>query len=158
MLFSTREDSSKAIGLLDKLVNGEAGGVIAPLAEEGGGRVHVSAHPKPAPSLFGNGKLVAGDHLDVNTKIKGTADGLGTVMPRRIEEGQETQKLPWATSTLLACFRHLLPRHTKSTEAAVGKLGNHAMDLRPSIPSHVAELNDLMRGSEFIMVGLRNSE
>jgi hypothetical protein len=102
VLLITWEDTGKSISLFNELINRNGrDGLILALAKEGGRGIHVGAHAKPATSLFSNGELITSDHLNIDAKVKSTADGLCTIMPWRVKEGQETQELPRLSCTLL---------------------------------------------------------
>ncbi|KAF7814469.1 hypothetical protein G2W53_028438 [Senna tora] len=108
-VYFTGEDAGEAVGLLDEFVDGKRGdGGVFVLAEEGGRRVHVASHAEPSTGLFTNGKLVAGDHLNVDSQLESLLDGVCAVVSWRIEERQESHKLPWSSSTLLYLLWHFL--------------------------------------------------
>jgi hypothetical protein len=41
------------------------------------------------------------DHLHADTKIESSEDGVGAVVPRRIEQRQKTAEGPWPTGAVL---------------------------------------------------------
>jgi len=103
----TREDSGKTVSFLNELIDVELAVLVA---EESRGRVHVGAHAEPPSGLLADGKLIASDHLDIDTEVERLADGLSTVVPRWVEEGEQAQKLPWCALTVLARLGHFLSR------------------------------------------------
>ena len=115
--------------------------------EESGGRVHVGAHAEPPSGLLANGELIAGDHLDVDTEVERLANGLSTIMPWWVEEGEQAQELPRRAITVLACLGHFLSRNAQRPEPAFGEFVDHLVDLLLGIPLEVAKFNDLFRGA-----------
>mmetsp|Transcript_13125 Transcript_13125/g.35948 ORF Transcript_13125/g.35948 Transcript_13125/m.35948 type:complete len:689 (+) Transcript_13125:210-2276(+) len=57
------------------------------------GTEDVGAHAEDAARLHGDGLVVAGDHLNGDAKVVGAIDGVLGVGPRRVEEGEDTDKL-----------------------------------------------------------------
>jgi hypothetical protein len=57
--------------------------------------VHVGPCPEAPAGLLGDRQVVAGDHLHAHTEIKGSADGVGAVVPRRVEQRQQAAEDPW---------------------------------------------------------------
>jgi hypothetical protein len=43
---------------------------------------------------FGDGRVVAGDHFDLDALLTGLLDGLGRIFTRRVEQWQNTQEGP----------------------------------------------------------------
>lgn len=112
----TREDTSKAISLLNKLIDWKASnGLILVLTKERGRRVHVASHAKPATSFFTNSKLITSDHLNVHSQIESTPYGLSTVMPWWVKKWQQTNKRPRSSCTLLTFFWHFLLINSRKT-------------------------------------------
>lgn len=79
-----------------------------------------SATPKTASTLKYSFKLIlacsdrheqeagTGDHLDIDAQVERLPDGFRTVVPRRVEKGQQGDELPWAAGAVLRLLRHFL--------------------------------------------------
>ncbi len=65
--------------------------------EQRSGRLDVFPQTEPGGDLTGDSGIVTGDHLYRNTVALGLADSLRRVLARRIEQRQDTEKLPVAT-------------------------------------------------------------
>ena len=53
-------------------------------------------------------QLITCNHLNTNSKVKCPADGLSTVMPWRIKQGQQPTKCPRTSRTFFSLFWNLL--------------------------------------------------
>jgi hypothetical protein len=126
----TGEDAGKAIGLLDQIVHGDGGdGFLLPVSLamaswSPAGFIQFtqshSATPKTASTLKYSFKLIlacsdrheqeagTGDHLDIDAQVERLPDGFRTVVPRRVEKGQQGDELPWAAGAVLRLLRHFL--------------------------------------------------
>ncbi|BAS82655.1 Os03g0183950 [Oryza sativa Japonica Group] len=104
-----REHAGEPVRLLHELLHRNSrAAAVAVAAEQRRRRVHVGAHPKTAAGLLRDGQVIAGDHLHADAKIKRSADGVGAVVPRRVEQRQEAAEHPWSAMAVLRFLWHLL--------------------------------------------------
>jgi len=140
-----REHAREPVRLLDQLVHGEPARVA--VLEQGAGRVHVGAHAEPPPGLLADGQLVAGNHLDVHAQVERAADGLGAVVPRRVEQREHGQELPRGARRVLVALGDPLPRHGQRTQPAVRELGDDGVHPPAEVLPEPAQLDDLRAGA-----------
>lgn len=115
---------TESIGVHDNLLEGSV------LATRGGsilddlGRVHVVSESKTTTGLLGNGELVTGNHLDLDTKGLGIVDGLLSVVTRGVEDGEKTDELEASSGgvLLLRVANNLLEGDSESTKTTAGEL------------------------------------
>jgi hypothetical protein len=107
------EDLSETVGALDKVV---LGGTSKTAVDELGRVVNLGSESKHLAGLLGDGNSVTSQHLDGNTELLSLNDGLGGILTRGVEHGQETEKDP---VTIV-----LLVGDTERTETTAGKLGS----------------------------------
>ncbi len=87
------------------------------LGEQVRGCLKMGAHPQLTGDLAADGHIVTGDHLDLETMLLGTPDGLFGVIPGRVLHRQDAEEVP-----TLAVIRRL--RDTQGALALRGKVGN----------------------------------
>jgi hypothetical protein len=92
-------------------------------------------------SLLGNGELVTGNHLDLDTESHGVVDGLLGVGSRGVEDGKETDELEAAALRVLLLAQNVFVSHGESTETTAGKLLDVGLEL-------VLEFRGLVAGAE----------
>jgi hypothetical protein len=60
-------------------------------------RIHAVTQTKTTAGLFSDGGLIAGDHLDLDTKKESVVNGLLGVIAGRIEDGEEVDNHSWSS-------------------------------------------------------------
>lgn len=107
------EDFGETVSALDEIVLSGTGKTTV---DELGRVVNLGSESKHLAGLLCDGNSVTSQHLDGNTELLGLNDGLGGILTRGVEHGQETEKDP---VTIV-----LLVSDTKGTETTAGKLGS----------------------------------
>lgn len=139
--FVLGEDTSESIGVHDHLVQvGVLSTGDGSLFQDLGG-VHVVTETQSSTSLLGNSELITGNHLDLDTESNGIINGLLGVRSRRVEDGQETDKLETRSGRVLLGTVDILVSDGKSSETSHGKLFDIGFKL-------VLEFVSLVSGNE----------
>lgn len=137
------EDSGETIGVEDHLVNV---GVLAVDGETSGlenlGGVHVVSETETATSLLGDGELISGNHLDLDSESLSLVDRLLGVVTGRVEDGEETDELETVSFVVLVVRRDILDGDSEGTEATHGKLLDVLLEL-------ILNLGGLVARAEF---------
>ena len=109
------EDTGETISIQDHLVEGGmlAAGGRSVLQDLGG--IHVVAQTETASSFLGNGKLITGDHLDLDTKSHSIVNGLFGILAGRIEDGEETDEFETIALSLVIITLDFLKSDSKGT-------------------------------------------
>ncbi|WVZ73285.1 hypothetical protein U9M48_021611 [Paspalum notatum var. saurae] len=79
--------------------------------------------------------------------VERAADGLGAVVPRRVEQREEADELPRVARALLALLGNLLVRDAEGAQAAVGVAVDERVDPLLGVLAHPAQLDDLLGGA-----------
>ncbi|KAJ6439395.1 LOW QUALITY PROTEIN: fungal specific transcription factor [Purpureocillium lavendulum] len=111
-------DLGEAVGALDKVVLDAAG---EPAVDELLRVVDLGAEGQHLARLLGDGDGVAGEHLDGHAQVRGLDDGLGRVLARGVEHGQQAEQDPVAV-VLLATPRERNPRRANSCAFSLYRL------------------------------------
>lgn len=136
------EDSSESVGVEDHLVERQ---VLAALGEASGledlGGVHVVSETETTSSLLGDGKLISGDHLDLDSERLSVVDGLLGVLARGVVDGEESDELEAVALVGHVAGGNVLERDGERAETASGKLLDVLLEL-------VLDLGRLVAGAE----------
>lgn len=105
------EDLGESVSALDKVVgDGAAKTTVDELLRV----VDLGAEGKHLAGFLGNGNGVTSQHLDGNTELGSLKNGLGGILTRGVEHGQETKENPALVVLLVA--------DTERSETTAGKL------------------------------------
>ena len=116
--FVLGEHLGEAVGMLDGL--GHAGVSCCFGVAKAAGIENVCAHAEFLGGFLGDGQRIAGHHLDLDAHLSGGRDGRLGVLPRRIEQRQHAEELPFAVA--------LGPRHAQGTKTARGEFVDGFVD------------------------------
>jgi len=124
-----REHTGESVRVHDHLVEREVLAAWGRTLLENLGGVHVVTETKTTTGLLGNGKLVTGNHLDLDTEGHGVVNGLLGVRTWGVEDGEETDELEAVTLRVLLVTHDVLVGNGKSAETTTGKLLNVMLQL-----------------------------
>ncbi|KAK1241977.1 LOW QUALITY PROTEIN: hypothetical protein MKX07_007800 [Trichoderma sp. CBMAI-0711] len=130
------EDLGETIGTLDKVVLDAAGKTAV---DELLGVVDLGAEGKHLARLLGDGDGVTSEHLDGDTELGSLEDGLGGILTRGVEHGQETEQNPLLIVLLVA--------DTQRSETTASKLTILLAVDRGELLRGVGELEDGLGGT-----------
>ena len=158
------EDFSETVSALDEIV---LSGTSKTTMDELGRVVNLGSEGKHLASLLGDSNSVTSQHLDRNTELLSLDDGLGGILTRGVEHGQETKENPVTvvllvsdtkgTETTAGKFRSLVLVQVGGDLVAVGKVDNglgSTLGADVLVTTHVADgsnaLGDGVEGSELL--------
>jgi hypothetical protein len=107
------ENLSETVSTLNEIVLSGTGKTTV---DKLGRVVDLGTESKHLAGLLGDGNSVTSQHLDGNTELLSLNDGLGGILTRGVEHGQETEEDPVTVVLLVS--------DTKGTETTAGKLGS----------------------------------
>jgi len=123
------EDTGETIGVHDHLIDVLEFAVRARSFLEHLGRVHMIAETEASTSLLSNGKLVTGNHLDLDTESHSVVDGLLGVGSRGVEDGQQADELEAVTLRILLIAHDILESDSERTETTSSELLDICLEL-----------------------------
>jgi hypothetical protein len=96
---------------------------------------------KTTTGLLGNGELVTGNHLNLNTQSHGIVDSLLGVVTGRVEDGEQANELEAIALGLFVTGRNFLESNSESAETT----GSEFLDVLLEL---VLDLGRLVTGAE----------